>query len=236
MKNNILILSTLALFAFYASSCTKMEDNFKQYKKETIYPGKVNKLKGTIGIESVYLSWIAPSDPKSQRIIIKWTKKDSVVTFGLRSDTVIRNLSDGLPRNFEVSSVDAYGNRSIVEDTILTPFTKEYIKQNILEPPVTVKYTVSKTGDTSAVYSWTTLKTTIVFGSLVYKYKDSNKEVSSVAGKLDAVNGKYDLTIIGASKANTLEYTIGVIPLLGTNKTYDTVKFVNPARVIEIKN
>jgi hypothetical protein len=176
MNYRIYILILLVV----AMGCSKMEDNYKQYLVETIYPGKVSNVKAEIGIEKVYLKWNPPTDPKSSRILVKYTAVDSVITDSIVTNIVITGLTESRGYEFDVSSLDDYGNKSVSEFVTAKPFTQAYVDNNIVPSIPLYSFTTKTTAGvktSTGLIKWEKLTTSIM------KYIKGNYTLSIVGGK-----------------------------------------------------
>jgi hypothetical protein len=210
--------------------CTEMEDNYKQYTEETIYPGKVSRVVAKVGIEQIYLSWKSPTDPKSSRIMVKYTEKDSVITDSIVSKIVITGLTESRGYDFYICSLDDYGNKSVSTSANAKPMMRSYVENNV--KPTKPTFTYSSTKATGTI-KWEKLTTSIM------KFAKGNYRLSIVGGNTftgDLIEKKSVTTkgIVEISlpdvdlhgKAIQFNYTIGLLPLQSDGKPIaDTVTF-----------
>jgi hypothetical protein len=219
--------------------CTKMEDNYKQYLEETIYPGKVSNVKAQIGIERIYLDWIPPTDPKSSRIMVKYTEVDSVVTDSIVSNIIISGLKESRGYEFAVSSLDEYGNKSVSEVVTAKPIMQSYVDNNVVPSKPTFTYrTISKVP--TGTIKWEKLTTSVM------KYLYGNYKLSLASGEvfsgdlIETKKGVIELPFPGVNlSAQTflLEYTMVFVPLQTNGKPIVDVvsRSVSTDKIIIVK-
>lgn len=95
MKRIELVLCVL-LLALGVSSCSNMDELYKDYLTGSIYSGKVSDLTATAGNERVLLQWTNPKDQISKRIKVVYGEPEEIVeTESLVDELYIENLSMG---------------------------------------------------------------------------------------------------------------------------------------------
>jgi hypothetical protein len=234
MKINITVVILIGILW----GCSKMEDNYKQYIEETIYPGKVSNLKAQIGIERVYLKWDAPTDPKSSRIMVKYTETDSVITDSIVTKITISGLTESRGYEFDVSSLDDYGNKSVSSFVTVKPFSKIYVDNNILPTIPTFTFTTTTKKDpktnlyvttSTGLIKWEKISTSIMKFAKG-NYSLSVTGVGDFSGNLAEIKkGIVEISLPDVDlhgKAIQFNYTIGLLPLQSDGKPIaDTVTF-----------
>ncbi|MDN3665356.1 DUF4998 domain-containing protein [Algibacter miyuki] len=160
--NNLIIIGLLLIFCF---SCEEQDEIYKQYLTETVYPGKADSLRSYIGIEKVYLAWDAPTDAKAERMVIKYSATDSIISETVIDTIVVTGLNSGETYNFEVFSVDAKDNQSIKQYADLFPVSEDWVSKNmfIAKPQILPTDGVNVN---SLTFSWAALDNDVM------KYKD----------------------------------------------------------------
>ena len=78
MKRIELVLCVL-LLALGVSSCSNMDELYKDYLTGSIYSGKVSDLTATAGNERVLLQWTNPKDQISKRIKVVYGEPEEIV-------------------------------------------------------------------------------------------------------------------------------------------------------------
>ena len=150
MKRIELVLCVL-LLALGVSSCSNMDELYKDYLTGSIYSGKVSDLTATAGNERVLLQWTNPKDQISKRIKVVYGEPEEIVeTESLVDELYIENLSMG-SYEFTVYTMDEYGNLSIPVSITKSIFTASMIDG--IDPPRCTatlqedgKYTIHFTG------------------------------------------------------------------------------------------
>mgnify|MGYP005770868489 CR=1 FL=1 len=175
------------LFGFVA--CDKMNDVHEKYTHEQIYSGKINNVRSYPGIEKVYLAWDNPADRKSHKIYIEYfAYEDSLETYlndqvfnGSRitlDSLIIDSLVYDAAYTFRLYTLDAYDNKSIPVEIMVTPITQAKC-DGLIGPSVDFTYDKAKgdsivkfkidnlTNDTYAVWA----------GGISYKLTNANGDV-----------------------------------------------------------
>lgn len=207
MKINNLIIVGVILLVF-CFSCEDQEDNFKQYLTETVYPGKADSLRTYIGIEKVYLAWDRPTDSKAERMVVKYSDIDSIVSETIIDTLIVTGLNSGDTYNFEIFSVDQNNNQSIKLYADLYPVSEDWISKNmfIAKPQISPTDGVNVS---SLTFSWTALDNDVM------KYKDG---LQFSIKDSDGNDVYYDpATVINNVSEGQL--TI-IVPNLDVNKSY----------------
>lgn len=160
--NNLIVIALLLVLCF---SCEEQDENYRQYLTETVYPGKADSLRTYIGVEKVYLAWDAPTDAKAERIVIKYSATDSIISETVIDTIVVSGLNSGDTYNFQVFSVDKDDNQSIKLYADLYPVSQDWISKNmfISKPQILPTDGVNVN---SLTFSWTALDNDVM------KYKD----------------------------------------------------------------
>ena len=139
--------SLLGLIVYCLSSCSKMDDTYKDFLKtgEIIYLGKADSVKAWSGKDRILVSWRIPKDPKVTGAVVYWNNKtDSVkVTFTKPSltDSVSVMISDLDERlyTFEIYTFDNSGHKSLKASASADVYGDEYISSLYPRPINTVE-------------------------------------------------------------------------------------------------
>lgn len=158
IKHTTRLLPVLCLSLFL--SCRKW-DGYKKYlgNGETIYAGKMDSVKVYSGFLRVRVTGILPADPNIVKCVISWSGqsgKDSV-SFPISKggtymvfDTTFEVDEEGT-KNFDVTTYDKYGNRSLTVHAVGTVYGPAYSKELSNRPIVSA--TFSSDGN-DAIIQW----------------------------------------------------------------------------------
>ncbi len=223
MKRIELVLCVL-LLALGVSSCSNMDELYKDYLTGSIYSGKVSDLKATAGNQRVLLQWTNPKDQISKRIKVVYGEPEEIVeTESLVDELYIEDLSMG-SYEFTVYTMDEYGNLSIPTSINKTVFTKSII--DAIDPPrcsATLqedgKYTIHFTGVSGAMGMFGgDLEFTITGDG--FTYSDSyTVEVDYTTYKSSIVDLAFEDVELPGSGNYTLSYKLSVYPASLKDKT-----------------
>jgi hypothetical protein len=160
--NNLIVVALLLVLCF---SCEEQDENYRQYLTETVYPGKADSLRTYIGVEKVYLAWDSPTDAKAERMVVKYSETDSIISETVIDTIVVSGLNSGDTYNFQVFSIDKDDNQSIKLYADLYPVSNDWISKNmfISNPQILPSDGVNVN---SLTFSWTALDNDVM------KYKD----------------------------------------------------------------
>lgn len=134
-RKHLRLSSILLLAGGIIFSCSKMDDNYKQFMEggEIIYTGRVDSVKTYPGNNRIGLSMLLMSDPKISKIRLYWNNKaDSAIQQVVRTagvDTVnfmLTNMTEGTYA-FEIYTSDNEGHSSIKREVIGTVYGQNYI-------------------------------------------------------------------------------------------------------------
>lgn len=180
-KSSLYIVVLFVICTFFA--CTKMDD-YKKYTEggEISYTGKIDSLKIYSGKNRVLVEGLFIADPKITECIIYWNSgKDSLVVPINRTENVdtLRVLIEDIEENvhnFEVVTVDNFGNRSIPVHSIGTSYG-DLFQSSLLNRPIN-KYELFA-GDLSMDLNYGSMDlTTGVFATEVTYTGSDNEERS----------------------------------------------------------
>lgn len=223
MKRIELVLCVL-LLALGVSSCSNMDELYKDYLTGSIYSGKVSDLTATAGNERVLLQWTNPKDQISKRIKVVYGEPEEVIeTESLVDELYIENLSMG-SYEFTVYTMDEYGNLSIPVSITKSIFTASMIDG--IDPPRCTatlqedgKYTIHFTGVSGAMGMFGgDLEFTITGDG--FTYSDSyTVEVDYTTYKSSIVDLAFEDVELPGSGNYTLSYKLSVYPASLKDKT-----------------
>lgn len=134
-KDLFLLAVLFVTGTLFLTSCSKMEDNYKQYisSGEIVFTGKVDSLTALPGKNRVQLSWLLVSDPKITKCKVYWNNgDDSTIIPVQRTDGVdtitinVDNLAEGL-YTFDVYTYDDAGHSSVKATVTGTVYGENYI-------------------------------------------------------------------------------------------------------------
>ena len=223
MKRIELVLCVL-LLALGVSSCSNMDELYKDYLTGSIYSGKVSDLTATAGNERVLLQWTNPKDQISKRIKVVYGEPEEIVeTESLVDELYIENLSMG-SYEFTVYTMDEYGNLSIPVSITKSIFTASMIDG--IDPPRCTatlqedgKYMIDFTGVSGAMGMFGgDLEFTITGDG--FTYSDSyTVEVDYTTYKSSIVDLAFEDVELPGSGNYTLSYKLSVYPASLKDKT-----------------
>ncbi|MEL0653159.1 DUF4998 domain-containing protein [Algibacter sp. TI.3.09] len=207
--NNLIVVALLLVLCF---SCEEQDENYRQYLTETVYPGKADSLRTYIGVEKVYLAWDAPTDAKAERMVIKYSATDSIISETVIDTIVVSGLNSGDTYNFQVFSVDKDDNQSIKLYADLYPVSEDWISKNmfISNPQILPSDGVNVN---SLTFSWTALDNDVM------KYKDGLEFTL-----IDDAGNSISIDPANISNEVAEGRVIIDVPNLDVDKTY-TVKY-----------
>lgn len=144
MKNvNIIILvgALLASGTLLLSSCSKMDDTYKEYLDygQAKYPGKAEMARVLPGYNRMILAWKNSADPKVNKAKIFWHNgADSIeISINPSMDSIqvpFNNMPEG-PYIFEIYTFDKDGNKSVKSEAIGRVYGDVY-KSRLLSRPI----------------------------------------------------------------------------------------------------
>ena len=228
MKNIGQIIIVVLLWNCF--SCEEIEDNYKKYTTETVYPGKADSLRTYIGIEKVYLAWEKPTDVKTQKMVIKYSEKDSIISETIIDTIVVSGLDSGDSYTFEIFSIDSNLNQSVKEYVDLLPVSQDWISKNITLP----KPQISPTDGVNIeqlTFSWVSLNDNfkVYKDGLEYTFKDSDGNIIStdITEENNVTAGNINLTLsnLDPNKTYTLSYKMTFSPRVDNKTIIDTAVF-----------
>ncbi|MBQ7822651.1 MAG: hypothetical protein IJ338_00470 [Bacteroidaceae bacterium] len=242
--NKLLLLSALPALGLL-SSCEEMDENYKQYKEQDIYSGKVLDLKSKIGFESAILYWENPQDQVSKGIEIVAIGNDTVTysydfatltpnTSDLviyRADSVrINNLNQGTAYSMTVYTVDAYGNRSIDVSTPVMPLSQEAYE--LLVPPICAG-TIADDGSTAINFQGITSLAYNFAGTINYTVFDGDEKVAEgkAEGEGNAKTLVEAVSGLKPAKPYKVQFETKVLPLSGSTPIEDTVTLKSESNI-----
>ncbi|MEE6186613.1 hypothetical protein PIECOFPK_02437 [Mycovorax composti] len=169
-------LTILALMILLLSTCSKMDDTYKEYLNygQSKYPGKPVQVKVLPGYNRLILTWTNSADPKVTHAKVYWNNRaDSVqVPIDPSIESVyipFNNMPEG-PYVFEIYTFDKEGNSSIKVEAIGRVYGDVY-KSRLLSRPINDATVVND----SLNILWGSLSDTTIIGTEV-KYIDNNDE------------------------------------------------------------
>lgn len=242
--NKLLLLSALPALGLL-SSCEDMDENYKQYKEQDIYSGKVLELQSKIGFESAILYWENPKDQVSKGVEIVVVGNDTV-TYSYdfatltpssqdlviyKPDSVrINNLNQGTAYTATVYTVDAYGNRSIDVYTTIMPLSQEAYSSIV--PPICAG-TIDDDGYTAINFQGLTSLAFNFAGHINYEVYDGDTKVAEGEAEGDANVNTLVHSVPGLKpdKAYKVKFESTVVPLSGTTPIVDTVTLQSESNI-----
>lgn len=134
-KSMLMIAFLMTILAYWG--CDPMDENFKQYKEEYNYSGKIDSLRVYPGFERVILAWDNPRDQKSKKIRIVYGVDSTELIYDSLVDSVsIEGLNAGTGYEFMVYTIDDHNNLSV--PTYITAFPVSQAFVDGLTPPMVV--------------------------------------------------------------------------------------------------
>lgn len=222
--SNLIVVVILLFFCF---SCDNQEDNFKQYLTETVYPGKADSIRSYIGIEKVYLAWEAPTDAKAERMVVKYSDVDSIISETIIDTIVVTGLSSGDTYNFEVFSLDDKNNQSIKLYADLFPVSNDWVSKNMFIAKPQIAPTDGL--DVSTLdFTWAALDNDVM------KYKDGleftltddqgNEITSGISVENNVEGGRLVITVpdLDVDRSYTIAYKMIFSPIIDNKVILDT--------------
>ncbi|MDR1719033.1 MAG: DUF4998 domain-containing protein [Dysgonamonadaceae bacterium] len=227
---SIIKITLIAVILVQAySSCSDIYENIKEFSpQEAVYPAKFDTLGWRLGYERVefYLNkgGKVPSDQmklgKAKKTVIEYDDKHIVID-SVCSWVNISGLTEQRMYHFKIYTEDQYGNKSIPQETQLTPFTKIDLDVLSLVPPNVIEST------SAAVVEWGSPIESDLYQFFSYsgEYTDKDGQVHAFEGgnlpSFIVENVLLDVEIPIKIRAKILPY-IGGIPLLDTIPAWET--------------
>lgn len=116
--NKIKYLIPAVALMFGLASCGNMDELYKDYKKDySIYPSPVSGVTAQSGYERAILKWTLPETELVKGVKLTYNNGENEIVFNERVDSC---AVTGLPSgnfDFEVRSLDAWGNESLPRTT-----------------------------------------------------------------------------------------------------------------------
>ena len=160
MKKIKFLIPAVAM-VFGLASCDNMDELYKDEKVDySIYSTKVESLAAQSGFKRALLTWTNPGDEIAQTIKISYNEGESVINVNeMVEEYIVNDLAAGT-YNFEVRTVDKWGNESLP----VTKSVKVYGDQDaeyLARPSITITYDEAKqthilkfAGVSSAMSMW----------------------------------------------------------------------------------
>lgn len=237
MKKIKFLIPAVAM-VFGLASCDNMDELYKDEKVDySIYSTKVESLGAQSGFKRALLTWTNPDDEIAQTIKISYNEGESVINVNEMVDEYIVNDLAAGTYNFEVRTVDKWGNESLP----VTKSVKVYGDQDaeyLARPSITITYDEAKqthilkfAGVSSAMSMWggkmeftlthdgvtSELNTSLnkefnQFESKTFSWKDSSGKTLSISGYYSrAIELSVDLGKL-AGGTYTVNYTTNAYP------------------------
>lgn len=237
MKKIKFLIPAVAM-VFGLASCDNMDELYKDEKVDySIYSTKVEGLGAQSGFKRALLTWTNPDDEIAQTIKISYNEGESVINVNEMVDEYIVNDLAAGTYNFEVRTVDKWGNESLP----VTKSVKVYGDQDaeyLARPSITITYDEAKqthilkfAGVSSAMSMWggkmeftlthdgvtSELNTSLnkefnQFESKTFSWKDSSGKTLSISGYYSrAIELTVDLGKL-AGGTYTVNYTTNAYP------------------------
>ena len=237
MKKIKFIIPAVAM-VFGLASCDNMDELYKDEKVDySIYSTKVEGLGAQSGFKRALLTWTNPDDEIAKTIKISYNEGESVINVNEMVDEYIVNDLAAGTYNFEVRTLDKWGNESLP----VTKSVKVYGDQDaeyLARPSITITYDEAKqthilkfAGVSSAMSMWggkmeftlthdgvtSELNTSLnqefnQFESKTFSWKDSSGKTLSISGYYSRAT---ELTVeLGklAGGTYTVNYTTNAYP------------------------
>lgn len=223
MKRIELVLCVL-LLALGVSSCSNMDELYKDYLTGSIYSGKVSDLKATAGNQRVLLQWTNPVDQISKRIKVVYGETEEVIeTEELVDELYIDDLTMA-SYEFKVYTMDAHGNLSIPTSITKSIFTSSMI-EGIDHPRCMAtqqedgKYTIRFIGVSGAMAMFGGDFEFTITGD-GFTYSDSyTVEVDYSELKSNILDLEFEDVVIPSGRDYTVSYKLSVFPASLKDKT-----------------
>lgn len=237
MKKIKFLIPAVAM-VFGLASCDNMDELYKDEKVDySIYSTKVEGLAAQSGFKRALLTWTNPGDEIAKTIKISYNEGESVINVNEMVDEYIVNDLAAGTYNFEVRTVDKWGNESLP----VTKSVKVYGDQDaeyLARPSITITYDEAKqthilkfAGVSSAMSMWggkmeftlthdgvtSELNTSLnqefnQFESKTFSWKDSSGKTLSISGYYSrAIELSVDLGKL-AGGTYTVNYTTNAYP------------------------
>ena len=237
MKKIKFLIPAVAM-VFGLASCDNMDELYKDEKVDySIYSTKVESLGAQSGFKRALLTWTNPDDEIAKTIKISYNEGESVINVNEMVDEYIVNDLAAGTYNFEVRTVDKWGNESLP----VTKSVKVYGDQDaeyLARPSITITYDEAKqthilkfAGVSSAMSMWggkmeftlthdgvtSELNTSLnqefnQFESKTFSWKDSSGKTLSISGYYSrAIELTVDLGKL-AGGTYTVNYTTNAYP------------------------
>lgn len=237
MKKIKFLIPAVAM-VFGLASCDNMDELYKDEKVDySIYSTKVEGLGAQSGFKRALLTWTNPDDEIAKTIKISYNEGESVINVNEMVDEYIVNDLAAGTYNFEVRTVDKWGNESLP----VTKSVKVYGDQDaeyLARPSITITYDEAKqthilkfAGVSSAMSMWggkmeftlthdgvtSELNTSLnkefnQFESKTFSWKDSSGKTLSISGYYSrAIELTVDLGKL-AGGTYTVNYTTNAYP------------------------
>lgn len=237
MKKIKFIIPAVAM-VFGLASCDNMDELYKDEKVDySIYSTKVESLAAQSGFKRALLTWTNPGDEIAKTIKISYNEGENVIEINEMVDEYIVNDLAAGTYNFEVRTVDKWGNESLP----VTKSVKVYGDQDaeyLARPSITITYDEAKqthilkfAGVSSAMSMWggkmeftlthdgvtSELNTSLnqefnQFESKTFSWKDSSGKTLSISGYYSrAIELSVDLGKL-AGGTYTVNYTTNAYP------------------------
>ncbi len=160
MKKIKFLIPAVAM-VFGLASCDNMDELYKDEKVDySIYSTKVEGLGAQSGFKRALLTWTNPDDEIAKTIKISYNEGESVINVNEMVDEYIVNDLAAGTYNFEVRTLDKWGNESLP----VTKSVKVYGDQDaeyLARPSITITYDEAKqthilkfAGVSSAMSMW----------------------------------------------------------------------------------
>lgn len=223
MNNYKFLLLFLVIGIVTVTACSKMDENYKKYAGETVYPGKFDTIVGRVGYERLEIDLmkagrIRASDiklGKAVKTVVEYDGK-TVTIDTLASWLNITNLTEPKLYRIKAYTMDDAGNKSVPQEIALIPFSKGD-KANLTVPPPKVIATPD-----AVALSWPSGLSSVLldYYGLKYSYKDKNGVTREGMAQNNPV---IVMQNVKKGELNTINISFKIIPKVNGIPIIDTV-------------
>ncbi len=229
---NIIKLAAFALSFVALFSCSDNEEYYEQYLSDIKYSSKISNLQGQVGVEKVFLNWTNPNDKVAERIHIEYGEGKVFETEDMVSECVIDGLDSGAGYNFDVYTLDRYGNKSVGSSIYLLPVTREYVDNFVSK--VTTVQPVFTLQDGTLTATWPALDGNTFLryaGEMSYSYTIDGATVTGENNSGDASSETLIIPGIDKPVKVKLDYTMQYYPIISGKVINDIVEITEQQEV-----
>ncbi|GHT63067.1 hypothetical protein AGMMS50239_18240 [Bacteroidia bacterium] len=209
-----------------------MYDNAKEFASgETIYPGKFDFAKGSVGFDRVEIDLLKAGRVPSSQIKLGRAKKTVVeyddqvmVIDSVCSWVNATGLTKSKLYQFTIYTIDDLGNKSVPVEVNLTPFTSTDLDAtDVNTPRITVEPLTSSATSSAASFEWPSGISSQMMDCDGFSYEYTDRSGTVKSGELTAPDNRLNVSNLAIGAAVEIKITYHGWPKIGGVRILDKV-------------